>query len=315
MVRCHRWPLRRYTSTRYMSDFGDNSEGGALQDESGGESGDGEGGGRVGAAGGRGGAELWGKVRKAFRDKNGTDCDCKWCRVLGSSRCAIYAREMIMVIREAAREVVEGVRNDMLAVIQQRARLLYACTFMCQRLFCFILVCFLLPPRSADLETSRVRSSGFFWIFLFFFRFSRNKVPCALVDFCAFLSLAFSFSFCFPCFAGFDTPSLSLSSCVLPSCAVLCAFLRHSSGRVHMGKISSCKHRMSSWRRRRSSSTMQTSTALERWGSRGNGHKASLCSYLFFFVHDAGQGEEVKERRCGRTGQWRVNPLHSHGDI
>lgn len=94
MVRCRRWPLRRCTSTRHMPDYGDNDEGGAAQAESSGESGDSEGGG--GASGGRGGAELWGKVRKAFRNKNDMDCDCKWCRVLGSNRCTIYAREMIM---------------------------------------------------------------------------------------------------------------------------------------------------------------------------------------------------------------------------
>lgn len=117
MVCCHRWPLRRYTSKRYLPDYGDNGEGGSVQAESSDSDGGREGGGGVGAAGGRGGAELWGTVRKAFRNKNNTDCDCKWCKMLGSSRCMIFAQEMIIEIRERAGNV------DMLAFVLRRARL------------------------------------------------------------------------------------------------------------------------------------------------------------------------------------------------
>lgn len=107
----------------------------------------------------------------------------------------------------------------------------------------------------------------FLLFFYCFFRFSLNKVSCALVDlyvFVHFFSCFFRFVF-LALLASILVIYLSLSTCVLAPFGVLCVLLRHSSGHVHTAKISSCKHRMSSWRKRRSSCSMQASTALERW--------------------------------------------------
>ena len=35
---------------------------------------------------------LWGKIGYLFRTESGMDCDCKWCKALGSGRCGALLR-------------------------------------------------------------------------------------------------------------------------------------------------------------------------------------------------------------------------------